>query len=122
MDELREFLDDLKQRGLAQANLLGLFHVLIGRRVALADGTLVSNGVTWRVLAEALKRARWDKDAVRQLGLEPVGLAPRDRQRYWYQAIAQARVDSPQARQAADVLAEELRAAGYVIGPAPAGP
>src|SRR5262245_22831624 len=86
MDGLREFLDDLKQRGLAQANLLGLLHVLIGRRVARADGTLVANGVTWRVLAEALKRARWDKDAVRQVGLEPGALAPRDRQRYWYQA------------------------------------
>jgi hypothetical protein len=119
MDGLREFLDDLKQRGLAQDNFLGLLHVLIGRRIETAQEQLVANGVTWRVLAELLKRVHWDREAVRQLGLDPAALAPRDRQRYWYQAIAQAHVDSPQARQAADVLAKALRAAGYVVGPGP---
>jgi hypothetical protein len=80
----------------------------------------VATGVTWRVLADVLKRVRWDRDAVRQLGLDPAALAPRDRQRYWYQAIAQARVDSPQARLAGDALARVLQEAGYVVSPGPA--
>jgi hypothetical protein len=119
MDGLREFLEDLKQRGLAQDNFLGLLHVLIGRRITTAGGAVVATGVTWRVLAEMLKRVRWDREAVRQLGLEPAALAPRDRQRYWYQAIAQARVDSPQAREAGDALAAILGDAGYVVGTGP---
>jgi hypothetical protein len=119
MDGLREFLDDLKQRGLAQGHLLGLLNVLIGRRIARSDGTLLTSGVSWRVLADALKRARWDKEEVRSLGIDPRTLAPRDRARYWYQAIGQARVDSPEATEAGDVLAELLRGAGYQVGPAP---
>jgi hypothetical protein len=119
MDGLRELLDDLKQRGLADDNFAGLLNVVIGRRVARTDGTVLTNGVTWRVLAEELKRVRWDKDAVAQLSVDPAGLVPRDRERYWYQAIARARVDSPEARQAGDRLAEVLREAGYDVGPAP---
>jgi hypothetical protein len=119
MAGLREFLDDLKQQGLAQGNLLGLLNVLIGRRITTADGVPVCNGVPWRVLAEALKRVRWDKEEVRGLGIDPAALAPRDRTRYWYQAIAQARVDSPEATQAGDALAAVLRGTGYAVGPAP---
>ena len=121
MDGLREFLDDLKQRGLAHRQLLGLLNILIGRRITRADGTPVCSGVPWRVLAETLKRVRWDKEEVRPLGLDPRALAPRDRARYWYQAIGQARVDSAEAARAGDALAEVLRGAGYVVGPAPAG-
>src|SRR5262249_33604764 len=94
MDGLREFLDDLKQQGSAQGNLLGVLNVLIGRRITTADGTVLSNGLTWRELAELLKRVRWDREAVRELGLDPDRLAPRDRERFWYQAIAQANVSS----------------------------
>ena len=121
MDVLREFLEDLKRRGLAQGLFLGMLNVLIGRRVEKADGTLVANGISWRELAALLQRARWDKNAVRELGLDPAQLPPRDRQRYWYTAIAQARVDSAQAAQAGDQFAERLRQAGYVVGPAPGG-
>jgi hypothetical protein len=121
MDVLREFLEDLKRRGLAQGLFLGMLNVLIGRRVEKADGTLVANGISWRELAALLRRARWDKNAVRELGLDPAQLPPRDRQRYWYTAIAQARVDSAQAAQAGDQFAERLRQAGYVVGPAPGG-
>jgi hypothetical protein len=119
MDGLREFLDDLKQRGLARRQLLGLLNILIGRRIARTDGTPVTSGVPWRALAEALKRVRWDKEEVRTLGIDPRSLAPRDRVRYWYQAISQAGVDSPEATRAGDVLAEALRSAGYDVGPAP---
>jgi hypothetical protein len=119
MDVVHEFLDSLSQHGHTHGNLLGLFHVLIGRRIAKTDGTPVSAGLTWRELAGLLKRLRWDKDVVRELGLDPATLPPRDRERYWYTVIAHAHVDSPQARQAGDRLAELAKSAGYVIGPAP---
>jgi hypothetical protein len=44
-------------------------------------------------------------------------LPPRDRQRYWYLAIAQARVDSQEAIQAGNRLALVLREAGYTVLP-----
>jgi hypothetical protein len=119
MDRLRQFLGDVNQRGLARGKFLGLLNVLIGRRVALADGTLVSTGQTYREAAAQLKRVRWPREAVTELGIEPAKLPPRDRERYWYQAIVQAHVDSPQATAAGDALAEALRKAGYDIGPAP---
>lgn len=112
---MREFLDDLKQKGYAQGNFLGLLNVLIGRRIEKADGTVISQGLTWRELASWLKKVRWDKDAVRELGLDPDKLPPRDRERYWYSAIAQAHVDSPQAKAAGDKLAAVLTQAGYVV-------
>jgi hypothetical protein len=119
MDGLREFLDDLKRRNLAQGNFLGLLHVLIGRRLERADGTLIASGLPWRTLADLLKRVRWDRDSVRELGLDPAALPPRDRQRFWYLAIAQAKVDSPEARKRGDDLAAALQAAGYVVGLGP---
>jgi hypothetical protein len=119
MDGLREFLEDLKRHGYAQGNLLGLFHVLIGRRIVRPDRTLISNGITWRELAELLKKVRWDKEAVRELPVGVASLPPRDRVRYWYLAIVRAHVDSPEAMQAGERLADQLRAAGFIIGPAP---
>lgn len=118
MDRLREFLDAVLDQG-QEGNFRGLLHVLIGRRIATADGTEVSRGLSWREVAALLKRVRWDREAVRQLGLDPENLSPRDRQRFWYQAISQAGVDSAEARAAADRLAEAIQPAGYVIGPAP---
>jgi hypothetical protein len=119
MDVLREFLDDLKRRGLAAGHFLGLLHVLIGRRIERADGTVVANGVTWRDLAALLKKVRWDKESVTELGLDPAALPPRDRQRYWYTAIARAGVDSEAAGRAGEAFAERLRAAGYAVGGPP---
>ena len=68
---MREFLDDLKRHGYAQGNFLGLLNVLIGRRITRADGTVLSVGLTWRDTASWLKKVRWDRDAVRELGVEP---------------------------------------------------
>ena len=119
MDGLREFLDDLKRHSYAQGNFLGLLNVLIGRRIQAANGAVISNGIPWRTLAEWLKRVRWNKEAVREVGLDPAALPPRDRQRYWYLAIVHAHVDSEQATKAGDRLAEALAKAGYVVGPAP---
>jgi hypothetical protein len=121
MDGVQTFLDELRQRGLVEGNFHGLLHVLIGRRVTRADGTPVSPGLTWRALADLLKSLRWNKDAVRELGLDPADLPPRDRQRFWYTAIAQAHVDSPEAVAAGDRLAALVRPLGYVVSPAPGG-
>lgn len=119
MDALQELLGDLKRHGLEQGDLLGLFNVLIGRRVTTADGAVVSNGLTWRQLAAYLKKVRWDPEMVRQLGLDPDTLAPRDRQQLWYVAISKAQVDSAQAGEAGDRMAERLESLGYTVGPPP---
>jgi hypothetical protein len=119
MDLVREFLEVVKRQGQAKGNLLGLLHICIGRRIEKADGTLISLGVTWRDLAALLKKLRWPTEVVTELGLDPDKLAPRDRQRFWYAAIAHAKVDSAEAATAGDHLAEALLRIGYRIGAAP---
>jgi hypothetical protein len=119
MDQLRELLTAIESRGLARGNFLGLLHVLIGRRVSRVDGTAVSTGLTWREAAGLLKRMRWDRGAVTELGLNLADLPPRDRERFWYMAIARAGVDSPAARAAGDKLLNALRPLGFQGGPAP---
>jgi hypothetical protein len=119
MDARVELLNQVREQGLAEGHFLGLLHILIGRRLESADGTLISTGITWRDVAALLKKARWPKEAVRQFGLNPDDLPMRDRERFWYSAIAHARVDSPEATLAGDALAELLRKAGYVVGAAP---
>ena len=122
MERLRELLELLRTQGTARGNLLGLLHVLIGRRITTQDGTLVSAGVTWRELASLLKRIRWEPEAVREIGLDPTNLPVRDRQRYWYTAIAQAGVDRPEAAKHGDRLSAALQKLGYVVSPAPGAP
>jgi len=119
MDGVVSFLEELRKHGLAADRFLGLLHVLIGRRITRVDGTVVSAGLTWRDVAAVLKQVRWDKDAVRELGLDPDALAPRDRQRYWYSAIAQAAVDADAAVAAGNALAAAVKPLGYVVGPPP---
>ena len=65
------------------------------------------------------KRLRWDREMVRELGLDPADLPPRDREKFWYAAIGRAGVVSPEASASADALVEPLRALGYEVGPAP---
>jgi hypothetical protein len=120
MDALSSLLEDLKQGGQTQGNFLGFLHVLIGRKVTRQqDNTPISNGMSWRDLANWLKKVRWDPEAVRELSLDPNSLPPRDRQRYWYSAIAHAKVDGPTAVKAGDRFADVLRGMGYDIGPPP---
>lgn len=119
MDARVEFLKQVEDQGLARGQFLGLLHLLIGRRIAKADGSVVSSGMTWREAAALLKKVRWDKNAVHELGIEANSLPMRDRERYWYLTISQVGVDSSEARQAGDALVKELNKAGYEIGPAP---
>ena len=121
MDALSEFLNDQHRQGTAQGNLLGLLHILVGRRLELPDGTLLSNGLTWRELAALLKKVHWPREAVRELGLNEDDLPPRDRVRFWYAAIAAARLDADKAREEGDRVAERLRELGFQVGPAPKG-
>ena len=95
MDALPRFVEEIKRNGWARQHLEGFLHVLIGRRIKrVADGAVVSTGVSWRELAAALKKVRWDPDAVGELGFEPKQLPPRDRERYWYTLITKAQLDS----------------------------
>lgn len=114
MDAQRDFLQEIKEH--TQGNFLGLLRLLIGRRIKKADGTVISNGLTWRELAALLKIVHWNTECVRELGLDPDKLAPRDRQRFWYSAIAQAGIDSQKATEAGEKLADVLRKQGYDIG------
>ena len=119
MDQLGTFLEAVRQHGAARGQLRGLLHVLIGRPIARADGTPVSSGLTWREAAALLKRLRWETETVRELGLNPAELPMRDRERFWYAAIARARIDASDAVAAGDRLARLLQTLGYVVGPAP---
>jgi hypothetical protein len=118
MDALRELLDLLKRQEAAQSLFLGLLHILIARRISRPDGSAVSGGLTWRELAALLKRCRWDRDAAKQVDLDPEALPPRDRERYWYTVIARAGVDSAAAKQQAERLASLLEKKGYVVSAA----
>lgn len=119
MDARLEFLKQVDEQGLAEGNFLGLLHLLIGRRIAQADGTIISSGLTWREAAALLKKVRWNKHAVRDLGVDPQSLPMRDRERYWYSTIAHVGIDSEKALRAGDTLAKDLKKIGYDIGPAP---
>lgn len=119
MDSLRELLETVRARDMVQGRFRGLLHILVGRQIMGADGTLISSGMTWRDTAALLKRLRWDREAVRELGLDPADLPPRDRERYWYTAIARAGIDSAEAVADANHLMKPLKDLGYVIGAAP---
>lgn len=118
MDGLKAFLEDVLKNRRAGGHLLGLLHILIGRTITQKDGVVISKGLTWREASNLLKVVRYDPDAVRELKMDPAGLPPRDRQRFWFQAIAQAGVASAAASEDADQLAAILDKAGYKIGPA----
>ncbi len=119
MESLRELLEAVRDRAAVRKRFRGLLHILVGRRIARSDGTLVSSGMSWRDLAALLKKMRWDRDAVSQWGIDPAELPPRDRERFWYAAIARAALDSPQAVAEAEQLIPILEPLGYSVGPAP---
>jgi len=114
MDGVRSVLGILRDQNLASGRLRGVFHLLIGRSLAAADGTILSTGLTWRQLATELKDARFDKNLVRELGADPDTLAPRDRERYWYAAIALADVGGAEAAQQADQILKSLKPHGVI--------
>jgi hypothetical protein len=118
MDAVHALLDEIRKKAIVPGRWLGLLNVLIGRKIT-KSGAVVCNGMSWRELAAVLKRARWDREAVREVGLDPEALPPRDRQQFWYSAIARAGVDGAAATTAGDEIAEALGELGYEVGPAP---
>ncbi len=119
MDGIRELLSAARDAGLVTGHFRGLLHIAIGRKITRPDGSTVSAGVTWRALAAELKTLRFDTELVREFHTAPETLAARDRERFWYSAIALAKVDSPEAVVEADKLAPKLKPLGFVVGAAP---
>jgi hypothetical protein len=122
MEGIRRLLDTARDAGLVAGRFRGLLHVAIGRTVSDAVGAVLSRGLTWREAATLLKDLRFDRDLVREFGADPDTLAPRDRERFWYSAIAQARVDSAEASAQADQLAPLLKPHGFVVAPSATAP
>jgi hypothetical protein len=122
MDPVSEFLEVVRNQGVAQKDFRGLLHVLVGRRITRADGTLVSGGMTWRELAGLLKKLRWDKESVRALGIDPKTLPPRDRQKFWYSAFSQAGLNTAAAAAEGDRLVSPLEELGFVVSSGPGTP
>ena len=121
MDALSTFLEGQKKNLKGSGPFLGLLNVVIGRTITAKDGTVIGRGVTWRELAGLLKRLRWEPELVNELGIESQDLPPRDRQRYWYTAIARAHVDGIEAAKAGDQYAELLRKQGFDVAEGPIG-
>ncbi|MBX9581035.1 MAG: hypothetical protein K2X87_12060 [Gemmataceae bacterium] len=119
MDGTRDLLDAARSAGLVAGHFRGLLHIAIGRTVTRPDGSVVSTGLTWRELAAVLKLLRFDRELVREFGADPEELSPRDREKFWYVAIARAGVDSAAAVAEADRLVGPLKALGYIVGPSP---
>ena len=114
MDGLRQFLEAARTHKLAQGNLRGILTIAVGGRIS-RGGQLLSAGSTWRGLADLLKALRWDKNQIAELGIDPKTLPPRDRTKYWYQAIVKADLDSPEAMQHAGALKAKFEAVGFEI-------
>jgi hypothetical protein len=119
MERLLELLNRVREKKLVSGRFRGLVHVAIGRTIKADDGSVVSSGTTWRELSHLLKAAKYDKEIVRELGADPDQISPRDRERFWYSAIAVARPDSAEALAEADLLIEQLAPLGYTVGPPP---
>lgn len=121
MERLLEFLVRVRDHKLVSGHFRGLVHIAIGRTIKVDDGTVISTGTTWRELSQLLKTAKFDKDVVRELGADPDEISPRDRERFWYSAIALAHPDSFEAVAEADQLVDPLASLGYTVGPPPPG-
>lgn len=119
MEGIRDFLEAVRDQGLAIGHFRGLLHAAIGRKLTRQNGATISSGVTWRELAGWLKLLRFDTELVREFGADPETISPRDRQRFWYNAIALAHVDTPEASAEAERLAVKLRGIGIIVGPSP---
>jgi hypothetical protein len=112
MTSLPDLLERLRDSQLATGRFRGLLYVLVGGRIVHGE-TVISQGLTWREAAALLKRVRWDREAVRELGLEPSDLPPRDREKYWYEALRRAGLGEPEARAQGEELMALIAETGY---------
>jgi beta-phosphoglucomutase-like phosphatase (HAD superfamily) len=116
MDGVVQLLELARQQGWQRTHLRGLWHLAIGRALHDAQGRLLSPGSTWRELANILKQLKYDRDLVLTLGLDPESLLAKDRDKFWYYAIAATKLDTPEARQQADELKAQLAPLGIIVG------
>ena len=121
MEGTKMVLQLAREHGLVAGHLRGLFHIAIGRKLTAADGTVLSTGMSWRDLSQLLKSLKFDREIIRELGADPDVLAPKDRERFWYSAIALAKVESAEARREAEELTVSLKKLGIQVGPGPGG-
>jgi hypothetical protein len=115
MEGTRQFLDFVLRQGWAKGHLRGVFHIAIGRKIVQQDGQVVASGATWRELAAALKFVKFDKSLVKELGADPEMFSVRDREKYWYVAIALSNVGSAEALTQAERLAAKLERSGWYV-------
>jgi hypothetical protein len=115
MDGTQLFLEFVLKQGWAKGHLRGVFHIAIGRKVLTEDGQVVAGGTTWRELAAALKAVKFDKSLVKELGADPEALSVRDREKFWYAAIALSGVGSSEALAQAERLAVKLERSGWYV-------
>jgi hypothetical protein len=115
MEGTQLFLEFILKQGWAKGHLRGVFHIAIGRKVRTEEGHLVAGGSTWRELAAALKAVKFDKSLVKELGADPEALSVRDREKFWYAAIALSGVGSSEALAQAERLATKLERSGWYV-------
>jgi hypothetical protein len=120
MERLRLFLEAVRDAGYARGRLRGLMHIAIGRKITDRETKeVISSGVTWRELATLFKLAKYDKDLVREFAPDPDEISPRDREKFWYSAIALGHPDSVDAYAQAEELVKLVSPLGYQVGPPP---
>ena len=115
IESLEGFLLRLRPQTFPQECFLGFLHVLISGALVDDMGGRPFPGQSWRDLASVLKKVRWDPTMVRQMGIDPAVLPPRDRERFWYQAICMAKIDSLDAKRSAVKLKGWLDKFGYKV-------
>ena len=113
-DGLRLFLDAVQRHKLAAGHLRAILVIAVGGRIEF-EGQTLSQGTTWRDLADLLKKLRWDKLQVGELGLNVKDLPPRDRGKYWYSAMSRADLGSGESSKAAAKLLPALEKIGFKI-------
>jgi len=114
-ETLESLLLKLRTQSFPHESFQGFLHVLVSGALLDSSGNRVFSGLSWRELALILKKVRWDPNMVRHLGLDPATLAPRDRERFWYQAICQSSLDSAQAKKSALRLKGWMDRYGYSV-------
>ena len=115
MNLLNDFLAKVRTAGVPQGQFLGFLHLMVGKTLVTREGTLVSQGSTWRDLSARFRQARLDRDLVSELGLKPADLPPRDREAYWFEALRRAAISSPLALEQATQLISWLEKLGYEV-------
>ena len=116
MEALATLLDHIKKQGLATGNVLGFFHVLIGRHMQRGRTAKSSPPACPRAkLYELAQEGPLGHQPGHRAEYEAEELPPKDRQRFWYGAIAKAGVDSAAAAKAGDLFGRKLEALGYQV-------